>query len=499
MDVLQLQAKALECERNGDFEEAIKIYWKIIESGFDGSNPFERLRIIYAKQKNWEGAIKACQAYIGIMKKYSGHQIKEKMMKEWIRKYSQRIEKEPTYTTTEEILNKISKEASSKSRKTYLSNIPEYVPLDSFPKWTQKELLKINVPPFEQYYPTRDRMNKTQLAFFDKWMSNWEKGEPICVDGNISYLFTYTYDVLHKLRKNPDYALNQLRLLQYVYREETRYRDYIDHWVFDVFLFKREYIQALSFITSKKDVLIGQINIILSLKREIGLPISGFDILALSQRSSNKILNENIETASELLEEKVREFEEEHKIDLLTIISEKYALKNQQPYYLFTGFPSGELPPHLEIDHYNYSELGEFHLVLDEWGKEAENSIRESLGLPRIGEGWLNETILYNIIKEFFGNKGFEVIHHAYPPFLGRQELDIFIPALKIGIEYQGIQHYEPIEFFGGETAFRKRVKLDQCKKQLCKDFGVKLVEFRYDSPINEKIVISKILNEVIQ
>jgi len=151
------------------------------------------------------------------------------------------------------------------------------------------------------------------------------------------------------------------------------------------------------------------------------------------------------------------------------------------------------MPPYLEIDTYNYSDLGEFSIVLTDWSKEAENSIRELLGLPRIGKGWLNETILYNIIKKNYEKFGYEVIHHAYPPFLGRQELDIFIPALRIGVEYQGIQHYEPIDFFGGGESYRKRVKLDQRKKKLCQEFGVKLVEFKYDEPLEDNLVIQKI------
>jgi len=493
MDVLQLQALAFNYEKEGNLEEAIKIYWQLINSGFDGSNPYERLRIIYAKQKNWVGAIKACQAYIDLEKKYSGYLIKEKRMKEWIRKYNQRIEKDYIYSSLEEIVKNIIKEASLNSIRKYHSPIPEYIPIGVFPDWSQNDLLKIKVPHFEQYYPTRNSMNKSQLAFFNKWLSQWKIGKPVYVDSNISYLFTYTYEVLNKIRDDPEYVLKELRLLQYVYRHEEKYRDYIDHWIFDVLLFKSDYLNALSFITSKKDTVTSRINIILSLKKELGIPISGLELLTLSQRLFNKIIKENIEIASDILEEKVRSFEEEHKIDLLTIISEKYALKNQHPYYLFAGVPSIE-HHNLEIDHYNYSELGEFSNVLDDWSKEAENSIRELLDLPRIGEGWLNETILYNIIKNYFEKSGYEVIHHAYPPFLKRQELDIFIPALKIGVEYQGLQHYKPIVFFGGENAFKKRVKLDQQKKKLCQEFGVKLVEFRYDEPIEEKLVINRIL-----
>jgi len=492
MDVLKQQGEAFNQEKEGNIDEAIKIYWQLINSGFDGSNPYERLRIIYAKQKNWEGAIKACQAYIALKKMYSGHAIKEKRMEEWIRKYRQRIEKNDIYTSSEDILKKSIQEASSDSKQRYHSTIPEHIPLDSFPDWTQNDLEKIKVPTFQQYYPSRDLMNKTQLAFYNKWIAQWQIGKPICVDKNISYLFAYTYEVLDKVKKDPNSVLKEFRLLQYVYRNEEKYRSYIDSWTFDLFLLKSDYIHALSFIASKKEMVKRRINGTLSLKTEIGVPISGFELLTLSNRTS-KIVKENVEAISELLEEKVRTLEEEYEIDLLTHISEKYALKNPNPYYLFAGFPSKGMPPHLEIDTYNYSNLGEFSIVITEWSKEAENSIRELLGLPRIGNGWLNETILYNIIKKNYEKFGYEVIHHAYPPFLGRQELDIFIPALRIGVEYQGIQHYMPIDFFGGIASFRKRVRLDQRKKKLCQEHGVILVEFKYDEPLEDNLVIKKI------
>lgn len=495
MDVLKLQSVALGHEKAGRLEEAITIYWKLINSGFDGSNPYERLRKIYAKQKNWEKAIQVCKAYINLEKTYSGHQIKEKRMEEWIRKYSQRLDNGAIYTTAIEILKKINENAPSSSKRRYYFKIPDHVPLETFPEWVKTELVKVKVPSFEQYYPTRVGMKKSQVSFFNKWITSLQRGEPISVDGNISYLFAYTYEVLSKVRTDSDYVLNELRLLQYVYRSEEKFRDYIDHWVFDVLLFKSDYLNALSHITAKNTTVKSRINIILSLKREIGIPISGLEILFLSQRSSNKMIKENIEAVSDILEEKIRDFEDGYEIDLLTIISEKYALKNQHPYYLFGGVPSKGLPPQLEIEYYNFTELGEFSIVLDDWCKDSENSVRELLGLPRIGDGWLNETILYNIIKKYFEKSGYEVIHHAYPPFLGRQELDIFIPALRIGIEYQGLQHYESVDFFGGEDAFKKRVKLDQRKKQLCKDFGVKLIEFRYDEPMEESLVISRILN----
>lgn len=78
----------------------------------------------------------------------------------------------------------------------------------------------------------------------------------------------------------------------------------------------------------------------------------------------------------------------------------------------------------------------------------AEDNYRESIGIPKIGEGWISETDLYYKIKEEFPD--YEVAQHARPKWLGLQHLDIFFPNDNVAIEYQGLQHYRPIEIFGG-------------------------------------------------
>ena len=95
-----------------------------------------------------------------------------------------------------------------------------------------------------------------------------------------------------------------------------------------------------------------------------------------------------------------------------------------------------------------------------------ENEIRKLLGFKEIGEGWVSETKLFYLIKERF--KEHRVIQHGKPKWLGKQHLDIFIPDLNIGIEYQGKQHTMPLGIFGGEDSFQENVKRDKRKKKLC-------------------------------
>ena len=107
--------------------------------------------------------------------------------------------------------------------------------------------------------------------------------------------------------------------------------------------------------------------------------------------------------------------------------------------------------------------------------REPENHIRQLLGLPNIGEGWVSETKLFYLIKEKFNNH--RVLHHGKPLWLGKQHLDIYIPDLNIGIEYQGKQHTLPVDFFGGNDSFEENKKRDFRKKKLCLENGCTLYE----------------------
>lgn len=61
---------------------------------------------------------------------------------------------------------------------------------------------------------------------------------------------------------------------------------------------------------------------------------------------------------------------------------------------------------------------------------------------------------------------------------------DFFIPELNLCIEYDGIQHYQPVKYFGGIKKFEDTVRKDSIKNRFCKDNGIKLLRIRYDEDI---------------
>ena len=95
---------------------------------------------------------------------------------------------------------------------------------------------------------------------------------------------------------------------------------------------------------------------------------------------------------------------------------------------------------------------------------------------------WQSEFLLYSIVHESHPDAEYQ--YRA--KWLGAQSLDIFIPTLNVGIEYQGMQHYEPIEFFGGERAFKSNQERDARKRKLCEENGIKLIEWSYKEAITK-------------
>lgn len=69
---------------------------------------------------------------------------------------------------------------------------------------------------------------------------------------------------------------------------------------------------------------------------------------------------------------------------------------------------------------------------------------------------------------------------------------DFYLPDSNICIEFDGIQHYQPINGFGGIDRFKTLQYHDQLKTQYCKDNDIKLIRIPYTEIDN----INQILKE---
>lgn len=65
---------------------------------------------------------------------------------------------------------------------------------------------------------------------------------------------------------------------------------------------------------------------------------------------------------------------------------------------------------------------------------------------------------------------------------------DFYLPEFNVCIEYDGKQHFEPIEYFGGQEAFEYTQKHDKIKNEYCKNNNIKLLRIPYFANVEEEL-----------
>lgn len=121
-----------------------------------------------------------------------------------------------------------------------------------------------------------------------------------------------------------------------------------------------------------------------------------------------------------------------------------------------------------------------------EFQKKANELYNEMLLENRVKAKWTNEYHLFELIKRY----NYKAQYQYRCDWLGQQSLDIYIPESRIGIEYQGEQHYKAVDIWGGEVGLRKNKKRDLQKKKICAENKVILLEWSYQIPVNNENVL---------
>lgn len=57
---------------------------------------------------------------------------------------------------------------------------------------------------------------------------------------------------------------------------------------------------------------------------------------------------------------------------------------------------------------------------------------------------------------------------------------DFYLPDYNTCIEYDGLQHYKPIEYFGGEENYIESKRKDNIKNKFCEEHNIKLIRIPY-------------------
>ncbi|GED16765.1 hypothetical protein AM501_26890 [Aneurinibacillus migulanus] len=87
----QKDNEAISLERVGDMQKAIEIYEHLIEVGYDGPHPYQRLAIIYRKQKQFKDEIRVLERAVFVYENIVCHKRVDRIPK--LNKFKERLVK----------------------------------------------------------------------------------------------------------------------------------------------------------------------------------------------------------------------------------------------------------------------------------------------------------------------------------------------------------------------------------------------------------------------
>lgn len=150
----------------------------------------------------------------------------------------------------------------------------------------------------------------------------------------------------------------------------------------------------------------------------------------------------------------------------------------------------------------NIKEFTDLDAVSNKVFKQAINGEFNSLEkIEYIEEPikWKSEYLVKELCEKLFGKNN--VIFQHRPYFLhtdkGQLSYDVYLTKYKIAIEYQGKQHYEPIDFFGGDKTFQLQQKRDEIKQILSKQNNIRIIYITYKDPITKEFIAKKVTEAI--
>tara|TARA_Y100000590_G_scaffold211108_1_gene239193 strand:+ start:2315 stop:3469 length:1155 start_codon:yes stop_codon:yes gene_type:complete len=362
----------------------------------------------------------------------------------------------------------------------------------------EKTIVDLDIEPFNQYYPRLCDLSVKQHKSYTMIKRFWKKGVKVEIGENISYLFLHLHELTRSLNNfNYKLIIEEIDKLKNRYFECDKLRFYCESTMADIYYCNKDYEKYLEKKLSslyKIGTSTSVANEVLNIKYKLNKDVSARELLSISNKLT-KYGKDNIDQVELIMDDILYGDEYRKEVFLMPVVKRCQTSSPGAKISLFCGNPYGyDLNEKLlkgEKDGgyvYFYSDK-DFLKRINKLSREAENRHREERNLPKVNEGWINETRLYYLIKEKF--KSYDVVHQYRSEWLGRQSIDIFIEEINVAIEYQGAQHYKPVDFFGGEEAFKKNVERDKRKNRLCKLNGINLIY------VNEGYNIDDVYNEV--
>lgn len=102
--------------------------------------------------------------------------------------------------------------------------------------------------------------------------------------------------------------------------------------------------------------------------------------------------------------------------------------------------------------------------------------------------------LMVTLLREMFPGYTIKPEYHIGE----RLRLDAYMRILKVGWEYNGEQHYEPVCFGGisfeeAQQNLRKQQERDQRKKELCEEQGITLIIIKYTEDLTKDLCYKKL------
>lgn len=113
--------------------------------------------------------------------------------------------------------------------------------------------------------------------------------------------------------------------------------------------------------------------------------------------------------------------------------------------------------------------------------------------------GIAEKTVLQGL-REKYGVVSYQYKEKFLHSKTSSKTIDFYLPDYKIGVEYQGAQHFGPNKRFGGEECYEIQHQRDLDKFKVCEENGIKMfyISFEKNVPENYFIIVYRTLDDLL-
>ena len=183
----------------------------------------------------------------------------------------------------------------------------------------------------------------------------------------------------------------------------------------------------------------------------------------------------------------------------IIIICETHGRFNQTPRHHKNGHGCFKCNNNVRTNEEFIKEVGEIHNHKYNYTKTIFNGMINSVDVICTKHGLFNQIASEHmrgsgcpkcklskgedVISKYLDKNNIEYnIEHRFNGCKYKNKLmfDFYLPQYNMCIEYDGIQHFEPISFFGGDKSFEELKIRDDIKNKFCEDNDIKLLRIPY-------------------